>query len=122
RDAHTHGHSARVAELSVHIGMRLGVRPAPPRAPAAGAPPHDGGKGRSPGPLTDEERTWIQQHPIVGYDIVGRAPSLRDALSVIRQHHERYDGHGYPDGLAGEQISLAARIVAVADHWVAPTS
>ena len=129
RDAHTHGHSARVAELSVHIGLRLGLRPAALRALAEGAYLHDVGKVgipdhilNKPGPLTDEERTWIQQHPIVGYDIVGRAPSLRDALSVIRQHHERYDGFGYPDGLAGEQISLAARIVAVADVWDALTS
>ena len=59
---------------------------------------------------------------MVGSDIVGRAPSLRDALAVIRQHHERFDGSGYPDGLAGEQISLAARIVAVADVWDALTS
>jgi HD-GYP domain-containing protein (c-di-GMP phosphodiesterase class II) len=75
-----------------------------------------------PGTLTDEERAWIQEHPVVGADIVGRAPSLRDALTVIRQHHERYDGRGYPDGLAGEEISLAARIVAVADVWDALTS
>jgi HD-GYP domain-containing protein (c-di-GMP phosphodiesterase class II) len=58
----------------------------------------------------------------VGSDIVGRAPSLRDALAVIRPHHERYDGEGYPDGLAGEEISLFARIVAVADVWDALTS
>jgi hypothetical protein len=70
-----------------------------------------------PGALSEEERAWIQQHPVVGSDIVGRAPSLRGALEVIRQHHERFDGHGYPDGLAGEQISLAARIVAVVDVW-----
>jgi HD-GYP domain-containing protein (c-di-GMP phosphodiesterase class II) len=75
-----------------------------------------------PGALTDEERSWIQEHPVVGVDIVGRAPSLREALTVIRQHHERFDGRGYPDGLAGEQISLAARIVAVADVWDALTS
>jgi HD-GYP domain-containing protein (c-di-GMP phosphodiesterase class II) len=59
---------------------------------------------------------------VVGSDIVGWAPSLRDALAVIRQHHERFDGGGYPDGLAGEQISLAARIVAVVDVWDALTS
>ena len=129
RDAYTHGHSARVADMSVRIGLRLGLRPAALRALAEGAYLHDVGKVgipdhilNKPGALTDEERTWIQQHPIVGYDIVGRAPSLRGALSVIRQHHERYDGHGYPDGLAGEQISLAARIVAVADVWDALTS
>jgi hypothetical protein len=118
RDAYTHGHSARVAELSVSIGLR----PSALRTLAEGAYLHDVGKvgipdhvPNKPGALTDEERAWIQEHPVVGADIVGRAPSLRDALTVIRQHHERYDGRGYPDGLAGEEISLAARIVAVAD-------
>jgi HD-GYP domain-containing protein (c-di-GMP phosphodiesterase class II) len=129
RDAYTHGHSARVAELAVGIGLRLGLRPEALRTLAEGAYLHDVGKVgipdhvlNKPGALTDEERAWIQEHPIVGSDIVGRAPSLRDALSVIRQHHERYDGEGYPDGLAGKEISLAARIVAVADVWDALTS
>ena len=129
RDAYTHGHSARVAELSVHLGQRLGLRPAALRSLAEGAYLHDVGKVgipdhvlNKPGALTEEERAWIQQHPVVGSDIVGRAPSLRDALAVIRQHHERFDGRGYPDGLAGEQISLAARIVAVVDVWDALTS
>jgi HD-GYP domain-containing protein (c-di-GMP phosphodiesterase class II) len=129
RDAYTHGHSARVAELSVQVGLRLGLRPAALRTLAEGAYLHDVGKVgipdhvlNKPGALSNEERAWIQQHPIVGSDIVGRAPSLRDALAVIRQHHERYDGQGYPDGLAGEEISLYARIVAVADVWDALTS
>jgi HD-GYP domain-containing protein (c-di-GMP phosphodiesterase class II) len=129
RDAYTHGHSARVAELSVQVGLRLGLGPAALRTLAEGAYLHDVGKVgipdhilNKPGALSDEERAWIQEHPIVGFDIVGRAPSLRDALAVIRQHHERYDGGGYPDGLAGEEISLAARIVAVADVWDALTS
>jgi HD-GYP domain-containing protein (c-di-GMP phosphodiesterase class II) len=129
RDAYTHGHSARVAELAVHLGQRLGLGPAALRTLAEGAYLHDVGKVgipdhvlNKPGALTDEERAWIQEHPVVGSDIVGRAPSLRDALSVIRQHHERFDGNGYPDGLAGERISLAARIVAVVDVWDALTS
>jgi HD-GYP domain-containing protein (c-di-GMP phosphodiesterase class II) len=129
RDAYTHGHSARVAELSVSIGLRMGLRPAALRALAEGAYLHDVGKVgipdhvlNKPGALSDDERAWIQEHPIVGADIVGRAPSLRDALTVIRQHHERYDGRGYPDGLAGEEIALAARIVSVADVWDALTS
>jgi HD-GYP domain-containing protein (c-di-GMP phosphodiesterase class II) len=129
RDAYTHGHSARVAELAVHLGQRLALRPAALRSLAEGAYLHDVGKVgipdhvlNKPGPLTDEERSWIEQHPVVGSDIVGRAPSLRDALDVIRQHHERFDGTGYPDGLAREQISLAARIVAVVDVWDALTS
>jgi HD-GYP domain-containing protein (c-di-GMP phosphodiesterase class II) len=91
RDACTHGHSARVAELAVHLGQRLGLRPATLRSLAEGAYLHDVGKVgipdhvlNKPGPLTDEERSWIEQHPVVGSDIVGRAPSLRDALAVIR--------------------------------------
>jgi hypothetical protein len=129
RDAYTHGHSARVAELSVHLGQRLGLRPAALRSLAEGAYLHDVGKVgipdhvlNKPGALSDDERGWIEQHPVVGADIAGRAPSLRGALEVIQQHHERYDGSGYPDGLAGEQISLPARIVAVADVWDALTS
>ena len=81
RDAYTHGHSARVAELSVSVGLRLGLRPAALRALAEGAYLHDVGKVgipdhvlNKPGALTDEERAWIQEHPIVGTDIVGRAP------------------------------------------------
>jgi HD-GYP domain-containing protein (c-di-GMP phosphodiesterase class II) len=129
RDAYTHGHSARVAELSVHLGQRLGLRPAALRSLAEGAYLHDVGKVgipdhvlNKPGALTEEERAWIQQHPVVGSDIVGRAPSLREAPAVTRQHHKRFDGRGYPDGLAGEQISLPARIVAVVDVWDALTS
>ena len=103
RDAYTHGHSARVAELSVSIGLRMGLRPAALRALAEGAYLHDVGKAgipdhvlNKPGALSDDERAWIQEHPVVGADIVGRAPSLHDALTVIRRHHERYDGRGLP--------------------------
>jgi HD-GYP domain-containing protein (c-di-GMP phosphodiesterase class II) len=79
RDAYTHGHSARVAELSVSIGLRMGLRPAALRALAEGAYLHDVGKVgipdhvlNKPGALSDDERAWIQEHPIVGADIVGR--------------------------------------------------
>jgi HD-GYP domain-containing protein (c-di-GMP phosphodiesterase class II) len=112
RDAYTHGHSARVAELSVSIGLRLGLRPSALRTLAEGAYLHDVGKGgipdhvlNKPGALTDDERAWIQEHPVVGADIVGRAPSLRDALTVIRQHHERFDGRRGGD-LAGPPTGL----------------
>lgn len=129
RDAYTHGHSVRVAEWSVRIGVRLGLRPRQLRTCAEGAYLHDVGKIgvpdsilNKPGSLTDEERAWIEQHPVVGVDIAGRAPSLLPALDMIRHHHERYDGGGYPEGLAGEAIPLLARIVAVADVWDALTS
>ena len=110
RDAYTHGHSARVAELSVSIGLRLGLRPSALRTLAEGAYLHDVGKVgipdhvlNKPGALTDEERAWIQEHPVVGADIVGRAPSPRDALTVIRQHHERSTGAAIPTASPGRR-------------------
>jgi HD-GYP domain-containing protein (c-di-GMP phosphodiesterase class II) len=74
------------------------------------------------GPLTPHERGLIEQHPVIGWDIAREARSLEDLLDVIRWHHERIDGTGYPDGLRGDAIPLAARIVAVADVWDALTS
>ena len=129
KDAHTHGHSARVAEYSVRLGQQMGLGPTRLRELAQGAMLHDIGKIgtadavlNKPGPLTPQERTWIEQHPVAGWEIVRQAPSLRPALSVVRHHHERWDGGGYPDGLAGEDIPLLARMAAVADVWDALTS
>jgi HD-GYP domain-containing protein (c-di-GMP phosphodiesterase class II) len=75
-----------------------------------------------PGALTEEEWIWIHAHPVVGFDLASRAPSLREAATAIRHHHERWDGSGYPDHLAGTDISVAGRVVAVADVWDALTS
>ncbi len=129
RDAYTHGHSRRVAAWSVRIGMRMGLRPAQLRALAQGAYLHDVGKIaipddilNKPGRLTDAERARIEEHPVVGAQIVGQAQSLRQGLAAVRSHHERVDGSGYPDGLVGEAIPLIARITAVADVWDALTS
>jgi HD-GYP domain-containing protein (c-di-GMP phosphodiesterase class II) len=129
KDRYTHGHSTRVADLSVRMGLKLGLRPAALRGLTQGALLHDVGKIgvpdhilNKPGTLSPEERAWIEEHPVVGWEIGRRAPSLRDALVVVRHHHERVDGTGYPDGLASEDIPFAARIVAVADVWDALTS
>jgi HD-GYP domain-containing protein (c-di-GMP phosphodiesterase class II) len=129
KDEHTHGHSARVAEYSVRLGQQMGLGPTQLRELAQGAVLHDIGKIgtadavlNKPGGLTPEERAWIEQHPVVGWEIVRQAPSLHAALSVVRHHHERWDGAGYPDGLAGENIPLQARMAAVADVWDALTS
>jgi HD-GYP domain-containing protein (c-di-GMP phosphodiesterase class II) len=129
KDGYTHGHSARVAEMSVRIGRSMGLGAKDLRRLAQGAILHDIGKIgipdeilNKPGMLTPEERARIEEHPVIGWDIVRRAPSLRDALAAIRHHHERVDGDGYPDGLARDHIPLAARIVAVADVWDALTS
>jgi HD-GYP domain-containing protein (c-di-GMP phosphodiesterase class II) len=128
KDSYTHGHSVRVAELAVELGVRLALDPDSLRAIARGAYLHDIGKIgvpdailSKPGPLTADERAVIEQHPVVGCEIVFQAPSLAEALPVIRCHHERWDGTGYPDGLAGNEIPLVARVVAVADVWDALT-
>jgi len=129
KDPYTHGHSRRVAELSSKIGMRLGLEPEALRGLHQGASLHDVGKIsvpdqilNKPGELSDEEWDAIKQHPIVGWDLAQRAPSLRESLTAIRHHHERWDGSGYPDRLEGDEIPLAGRIVGVADVWDALTS
>jgi hypothetical protein len=129
RDPYTHGHSARVAEISAQIGLRVGMEPRALRRLSQGASLHDIGKIgvpdqvlNKPGSLTPEEWTLIQVHPVVGSDMAGKVASLRGSLAVIRHHHERWDGSGYPDRMAGEDIPLPARIAAVADVWDALTS
>jgi hypothetical protein len=129
KDRYTHGHSARVAELSARIGLRLGLQPEALRALHQGASLHDVGKIsvpdhvlNKPGELSPEEWAAIERHPTVGWELASRVRSLRDAVAAIRSHHERWDGSGYPDRLGGEDIPRAGRIVAVADVWDALTS
>ncbi|HJV05562.1 MAG TPA: HD domain-containing phosphohydrolase [Actinomycetota bacterium] len=129
KDRYTHGHSARVAELSTRIGLHMGLDPDTLRALSKGAVLHDIGKIgvpnevlNKPASLTDQEWEWIRSHPVAGWEMASRASSLADALTVVRHHHERWDGSGYPDGLAGARIPLGARIATVADVWDALTS
>jgi hypothetical protein len=129
KDLYTRGHSERVAELSTRIGMRLGLGPEALRALHQGATLHDVGKIgvpdqilNKPEALDEDEWEWILRHPVVGWELASRAPSLRQSLGAIRHHHERWDGSGYPDRLEGGDIPLAGRIVAVADVWDAITS
>jgi len=75
-----------------------------------------------PGKLTEEEMAHIRSHPARGYDICAPLKTLEPCLPIIRSHHERYDGDGYPDGLKGEDIPLKARITAVADAFDAMTT
>jgi hypothetical protein len=129
KDAYTHGHSERTARLAVELGIALDLQPDQLRVVARGAYLHDVGKIGIPdhvlnkrGALTDEERAVIQTHPELGCELASSAPSLAEALPVIRHHHERFDGTGYPGHLAGADIPLEARVVAVADVWDALTS
>jgi HD-GYP domain-containing protein (c-di-GMP phosphodiesterase class II) len=75
-----------------------------------------------PEPLLPEERTLMRRHPMIGYEIVRTIPFLADAAQIVRHHHERWDGAGYPDGLAAEQIPVSARIFSVVDALDAMTT
>jgi putative nucleotidyltransferase with HDIG domain len=129
RDAYTGRHAERVSRFAIEVSRELGL-PAPD-APEVefGFLLHDVGKLAvpdailfKPGPLTSEERTLMSQHTIVGAEIMRDIEFLAEASKVVRSHHERWDGSGYPDGLAGEQIPLSARAFAVADVFDALTT
>ncbi|MGH7379813.1 MAG: HD-GYP domain-containing protein [Candidatus Methylomirabilales bacterium] len=112
----------RVAGAALAVAERLELSPTQREALELGALLHDIGEIRTPeallqkaGPLTPEERRVVEQHPAWGVDILETVPLLTPALDVVGGHHERYDGKGYPQGLRGEEIPLAARIFAVAD-------
>ena len=122
RDAYTGKHAERVAAYGIEIARATGIpRPDAPEL-EFGFLLHDIGKVAvpdsilyKPGPLTSEERALMARHPAIGAEIVGQIEFLTEATQIVRSHHERWDGMGYPDGLAGEQIPLAARVFAVAD-------
>ena len=122
RDAYTGKHAERVAAYGIEIARVVGLpRPDAPEL-EFGFLLHDIGKVAvpdailyKPGALTSEERALMARHPIVGAEIVGGIEFLAEASAVVRSHHERWDGMGYPDGLCGTSIPLAARVFAVAD-------
>lgn len=129
KDPSTEGHCERLAALAVALGQSLGLPPEDRKALHRGGYLHDLGKVavpeailRKPGPLTPEERVLMQRHPTIGEAICRPLRSLRDVLPIIRHHHERQDGSGYPDGLRGEAIPLPARILQVVDVYDALTT
>jgi HD-GYP domain-containing protein (c-di-GMP phosphodiesterase class II) len=129
RDAYTRGHSERVADLSKGIAAELGLTTDEIEVVLRAATLHDLGKIgindtllKKPGKLSREEFAAIRAHAANGFEILKAAPSFEALLPGIRHHHERYDGQGYPDGLAGNSIPLLARIIAVADAYDAMTS
>lgn len=128
-DLETFRHVDRVAAFAYAIGEAKGFKPGRLRDLVLAAQMHDIGKIglpqhilQKPGKLTDEEWDRIKQHPAHGMEIVSRVRSISGLGKIIRHHHERFDGSGYPDGLAGEQIPIEARIISVADTFDALTS
>ncbi len=123
-DAGTGEHVSRMATVAAFLGQLRGFEPEQVRLLRAAAPMHDVGKVatpdrilRKPGPLSAEERTEMERHTTVGYEILSGSKSdlLQLAAKIALNHHERWDGSGYPQGLIGEEIPIEARIVAVAD-------
>jgi hypothetical protein len=124
RDQISEGHSTRSAEMAVRLGAWLGVDRNELVFVRFGAVLHDIGKIGipdsvlfKPGPLEEEEMDLMRKHPQFAFDILSSLPNFAPVLEIPFYHHERWDGNGYPTGLEGEQIPLAARIFAVVDVW-----
>ena len=124
KDEYTEDHCTRIAELALQVGIRLGLPPDRLDQLTFAAILHDIGKIgvpetllRKPGPLTEEERQVMRRHPVIGGQVLKQVDFLKRAGEIVEQHHERYDGQGYPRGLSGEKILLEARILAVADAY-----
>ena len=129
KDPYTRGHSDRVSEYSVLIGKKLGLDDKTLHILKIGGLFHDIGKIGIPdsillkeSKLSDEEYSQIKNHPMIGVHMLGDAAIFTDILPIVKHHHERYDGRGYPSQLVGDDIPYVARIAAVADTFDAMTS
>ena len=129
RDAASEGHADSVASLAQKLALALGCSAEQARRTYLAARLHDIGKVavadailRKPGKLSEEEWRLMREHPAVGAEVVARIGALASLAPIIRSHHERYDGRGYPDGLKGSEIPLEARIVGAVDAFDAMTS
>ena len=129
KDPYTRGHSDRVSEYSVLIGKKLGLDENTLHILKIGGLFHDIGKIGIPdsillkeSKLSDEEYSQIKNHPMIGVHMLGDAAIFTDILPIVKHHHEKYDGRGYPSQLVGDDIPYVARIAAVADTFDAMTS
>ncbi len=129
REKETANHSREVVELTIRLAHAVGIKSSELVHIRRGAYLHDIGKMGvpdaillKPGPLTDEEWVVMRQHPIMAYQVLSKITYLLPALDIPYAHHEKWDGTGYPRGLKGEEIPLAARVFAVVDVWQALTS
>jgi putative nucleotidyltransferase with HDIG domain len=129
RDRYTAGHSAAVAVYARDIAARMGLSIAEQQLAHLCGLVHDIGKVglppgllEKPGPLSLQERRVMEEHPVIGQRILEKVENYGAIATIVRHHHERIDGHGYPDGLLGADIPLIARILTVADAYDAMTS
>ena len=129
RDRYTDGHSTAVATYARDIAARLGLSARETQIAHLCGLVHDIGKVglppgllEKPGPLTLEERRLMEKHPVIGERILAKVDDYEEIAKIVRHHHERIDGHGYPDRLAEDEIPIVSRIIAVADGYDAMTS
>ena len=129
RDPYTRGHCERLADMSIRLAGRIGASEEDIKALRRGGIVHDIGKVAvpdaillKPGPLSRDEMDLMRKHPLVGERICEPLKTFRSVLPIIRHHHERFDGSGYPDGLHGADIPLTARILQLADVYDALTT
>jgi putative two-component system response regulator len=129
KDPYQRGHSARVADLSAMVAAQLGLREEEIEAVRTAGRLHDIGKIgireeilNKQGPLTDDEYEHVKQHVLVGSQILAPLVHLREVITFVRSHHERWDGFGYPDRLAGEAIPFGARIIGAVEIYDALTT
>ena len=129
KDKYTRGHAERVADLSDRVAQRLGLDATERYWIRIGAVLHDVGKIgvplevlNKPGRFTEEEYWQMRKHPDLGADLLENVDALAPAVPLVRQHHERIDGCGYPRGLSGDEVPLATRIVSAVDSWDAMTT
>jgi putative nucleotidyltransferase with HDIG domain len=121
-DVYTYGHSTQVATYASAIAEKMDLPPDEQARVVKAALIHDLGKVgimdsiiSKPGPLTDEEYNILKRHPVIGAEIINRMKGFQDLVPLVRHHHERWDGRGYPDGLEKEEIPVGARILALSD-------
>jgi cyclic di-GMP phosphodiesterase len=129
KDPYTHGHCERLADYSARLGEQLGLFEEQLTALRRGGVVHDIGKIAvpdsillKPSKLSEEEWKLIREHPLVGERICAPLKSFRSVLPIIRHHHEKFDGSGYPDGLRGQSIPLTARVLQIVDVYDALTT
>ncbi|MCX5686463.1 MAG: HD-GYP domain-containing protein [Candidatus Omnitrophica bacterium] len=129
RDAYTKGHSDRVAKYAEKIAVEMGLAAQKVELVKEAALLHDIGKLgvqemilKKKSELSEEDRQTIRKHPLIGEELLKPVSLNKEMIAVVKEHHERYDGKGYPDGLAGDKIDILAAIVSAADSYDAMTS